>query len=247
MLMPTIRKSMPCNVRRIAACIAYRNKTRTRITRQYNELNLLSTSLPNVAACRTYSNETDSKPSVSLPMLVNDAEVFKPSLLIPFRLFFLSFRTIPHIDKEFDIAQILNGAKYAVTVISKALAIRDYDSLEGLVAEDVIEVLRTKIETLSDEQRQLIAVIEEAIVFQVLCDIAATTTDEEHSIEFKMICHYFPTDMVERKMLENLTFKDFSKLESFLICNYTFTRKYVNNIGGSWIATFVNHFSGIMT
>ena len=47
--------------------------------------------------------------------------------------------------------------------------------MEGLVAEDMIEVLRTKIETLNPEQRWLIAVNEEDIVFQILSDISAET------------------------------------------------------------------------
>lgn len=69
-------------------------------------------------------------------------------------------------------------------------------------------------------------------------------TGEEHSIQFKMICHYIP-GLVEKKkkMWEETSFSDFSKLENLLVCNYTFTRKYVNNVGGSWIATFVNHYS----
>ncbi|XP_011158660.1 uncharacterized protein LOC105195111 isoform X1 [Solenopsis invicta] len=242
MLVPAIRRSVPCNLRRVAACVIYRNKTRTRIVRRCDESNFLFTSLPNVVACRTYNTESDSESHASLPMLVTGADVFTPSLLTPFRLFFLSFRTIPYIDKEFLISETLNGAKYAITVISKALANRDYDSLEGLVAENMIEVLRTKIETLNPEQRCLIAVNQEDIAFHVLCDIAATT-DKEHSIEFKMICHYIPGMTEKKQMLERANFTDLSKLGNLLVCNYTFTRKYVNNIGGSWIATFVNHFS----
>lgn len=64
-------------------------------------------------------------------------------------------------------------------MISRALANKDYESLEGLVAEDMIEVLKTKIETLSPEQRWLIAVREEDVVFQVLSDIATTATGKK--------------------------------------------------------------------
>ncbi|XP_018376473.1 PREDICTED: uncharacterized protein LOC108769784 [Trachymyrmex cornetzi] len=242
MLIPTIRKSVPCNLRRIVACVTYRNKMRTKIARQYNETNLLSSSIPNVATCRIYSTESDSEPRVSLPMLVTNVEPFKPSFLIPFRLFFFSFQTIPQIDKEFSISETLQGIRYAITVISKALANENYDSLEGLVAEDMIEVLRTKIETLNSEQRWLIAVNEKDIAFQILSDISAET-DIYNSIQIKTIFHYIP-GMGEKKKLEPAsTFTDISKFGDMLICNYIFTRKYVNNVGGSWIATFVNHYS----
>lgn len=56
-------------------------------------------------------------------------------------------------------------------IISNALANEDYDSLKGLVAEDMIEILRTKIRTLSPEQRRLIAAKD--FMFLMLSDISA--------------------------------------------------------------------------
>ncbi|KAG5317424.1 MAIP1 protein, partial [Pseudoatta argentina] len=237
MLISMIRKSVPCNLRRIVASVTYRNKMRTKIAQQYNETNLLSSSTSNVT-CRIYCTESDSKPHVSLPMLVTNVEPFKTSFLMPFRLLFFSFK-IPQIDKEFSISETDRGIIYAITVISNALANENYDSLEGLVAEEMIEILRTKIETLSSEQRSLIAVNKESIAFQFLSDIS-TKTDKDHSVQIKIILHYIP-GMAERKSA--FTFADMSKFTKILVCNYTFTRKYVNNIGGSWIATFVNHYS----
>ncbi|KAG5313435.1 MAIP1 protein, partial [Acromyrmex insinuator] len=233
---------VPCNLRRIVASVTYRNKMRTKIAQQYeyNETNLLSSSTSNVT-CRIYCTESDSKPHVSLPMLVTNVEPFKTSFLMPFRLLFFSFK-IAQIDKEFSISETDRGIIYAITVISNALANENYDSLEGLVAEDMIEILRTKIETLSSEQRSLIAINKESIVFQFLSDIS-TKTDKDHSVQIKMILHYIP-GMAERKNRKSaFTFADMSKFTNILVCNYTFTRNYVNNIGGSWIATFVNHYS----
>jgi len=71
------------------------------------------------------------------------------------------------------------------------------------------------------------------------------SSDEEHSIQIKMICHYIPGMAEKKKRLEEGSemFANLSKLADLLVCNYTFTRKYVNNIGGPWIATFVNHYS----
>lgn len=68
-------------------------------------------------------------------------------------------------------------------------------------------------------------------------------TDEEHSIQFKMICHYIPGLAEKKKIWEEAPFSNLSKFNYFLVCNYTFARKYVNNVGGPWIATFVNHYS----
>ncbi|KAL6438086.1 hypothetical protein ACFW04_004375 [Cataglyphis niger] len=237
MLISTIRKSVPCNLRRIAACVTYRNKTRTKIPRYCNESNLLSTSLPNFASCRIYSTESE----VSLPMLVEGAPVHIPSLLTPLKLLYLSiFRITPYIDEEFNVDEFLKGAKHATVVISKALTNKDYESLQELVTEDLIEILKAKIETLSPHQRQLIAVDEDDMLFYMLSDIEATV-GEEHSIKITIICHYIQ-GLAEKKNKMMTGMIDFT-IAKHLICNYTFTRKYVNNIGGPWIATFVNHYT----
>lgn len=111
MLIPAIRKSVPCNLRRIAAYVIYRNKMRTKIAWQCYESDLF-VSFPNVATCRNYSTESNSGPRVSLPMLVDNAKVFMPSFLMPFRLFFLSNMTISRIDKEFTMSETSEGIKY---------------------------------------------------------------------------------------------------------------------------------------
>lgn len=240
MLIPAIRRNVPCNLRRFTACVTYRNKTRTKVPPGYcNESDLLSTSLPNFASCRIYSTESE----ISLPMLVDQAPAHVPSLLTPLKLLYLStLRIAPYIDKEFDITEFLKGAKYATAIISKALTNKNYDSLQGLVTEDMIEILRAKIETLSPNQRQLIAVDETDMLFYMLSDIDATV-GEEHSIKITTICHYIQ-GLAEKKnkmMMSGLI--DFTTSTKHLVCNYTFTRKYINNIGGPWIATFVNHYT----
>ncbi|CAL1688792.1 unnamed protein product [Lasius platythorax] len=175
-------------------------------------------------------------------MLVDGAPAHIPSLLTPLKLLYLSvFRITPHIDKEFDVAEFLKGARYATVIISKALTNKDYESLQGLVTEDMIEILRTKIETLSPNQRQLIAVNEDDVLFYILSDIAATI-GEEHSIKITIICHYVQGLAEKRNKIMGGVI-DFTTSTEHLVCNYTFIRKYVNNIGGPWIATFVNHYT----
>lgn len=242
MLVPAIRKGVPWNLRRITACVNYRNKTRTKIPRYCHESTLLSASLPNFASCRIYSTESDSQPRIFLPMLVDGAPTHIPTFLTPLKLlYFSTFKIIPHIDKEFDVVEFLKGARYATVIISKALTNKDYESLQGLVTEDMIEILRNKIETLSPNQRQLIAVNDDDMLFYILSDIAATL-GEEHSIKITIICHYIQ-GLAEKKNKIMSGIIDFTTSTEHLVCNYTFIRKYVNNIGGPWIASLVNHYT----
>jgi len=63
----------------------------------------------------------------------------------------------------------------ATSLISKALMNKDYESLNGLVTENMIESLKTKIETLSPNQRQLIAMNESDMIIYTISDIDVTT------------------------------------------------------------------------
>ncbi|KAL6259159.1 hypothetical protein P5V15_009080 [Pogonomyrmex californicus] len=239
MLVPAIRRSTSCSLRRIAACITYRDKTRSKLAQSCNESNLLSASLQSFAARRIYC--TDSENDFNLPTLVDGVKVFLPSLTDTFHMLYLTFMKVPSIDKEFLLSETLEGIKHAITVISQALAKEDYDSLDGLVTDDMIETLRAKISTFNSAQKRLIAVNEED-GFVVLCDMAVHTTGEEHSIEVKAICQYIPGFGNEKKT-DMMSVTQFFQRGKFLVCNYTFVRKYVNNVGGPWIATFVNHYS----
>ncbi|XP_032663925.1 m-AAA protease-interacting protein 1, mitochondrial isoform X2 [Odontomachus brunneus] len=222
------------------------NKTKIKVAQYYDESNLLSTSFPHLAACRIYSTERDSQPRVTLPMLVEDARVQLPSVFAPLKLLYLStFKIFPHIDKEFDAHEVVEGAKYASIVISKALSNKDFESLQGLVTDDMIEILSRKIETFSPNERQLIELNNDNIIFYVLSDITATTssTSSEHSIEIATMCHYMPSNIDKRSKTLGPVYMEYALAANQLICNYKFIRKYVNNIGGPWIATFVNHYT----
>lgn len=71
-----------------------------------------------------------------------------------------------------------------------------------------------------------------------------STIGSEHSIEITTTVYYVPGIHTTGKF--DTTGAKLSAYVSsdsdFLVCNYTFTRKYVNNVGGPWIATFVNHY-----
>jgi 5'-3' exonuclease len=65
---------------------------------------------------------------------------------------------------------------------------KDYESLNGLVAENMIESLKTKIETLSPNQRQLIAMNESDMIIYTISDIDVTTDATGMITEINIIC-----------------------------------------------------------
>lgn len=111
MLVSVIRRSIQCNLRRVAVCVISKNKTG--VARRYNETNLLSTSLPHLDAYRIYSTENDSQPRVNLPMLVEGAPKQIPPIWALWKaIYLLLTRILPYIDHHFDMKEVLHGIKY---------------------------------------------------------------------------------------------------------------------------------------
>lgn len=78
----------------------------------------------------------------------------------------------------------------------------------------------------------------------IVCDATYTSPiANEHSISISTMCHYIPNFEGNKEKLMGMSVTELSKEMVYIICTYTFVRKYVNNVGGTWIATFVNHYS----
>lgn len=73
---------------------------------------------------------------------------------------------------------------------------------------------------------------------------------EEQTVEISQLVFY----MREPDTPENNAEQEYGSIDRFITqfqrakciaCNYTFQRTYTNGIGGSWVATVVNHFSPV--
>lgn len=79
-------------------------------------------------------------------------------------------------------SEILNGQLQALEFVSNALATEDYESISSLVNPQTLQNLRNKINTLTWEQKQLIATKKDDIVVCFPYEVGIMFDDEQGNI-----------------------------------------------------------------
>lgn len=161
--------------------------------------------------------------------------MWQKSPMVLFPLFnictsYLIIRTT--IDRDFRLKEFVNGARQAITVISNALATQNYDTLDGIVKERSIKILRHRVDRLTDSQRQLIGVDPSKLLSIPGLMAIRRTKGNETIVEIDLLG--VNVRDIDEKMLDMNAIR-------FIFCCYTFQRKYADGVGGAWIAKVVNH------
>ncbi|XP_076175591.1 m-AAA protease-interacting protein 1, mitochondrial [Ptiloglossa arizonensis] len=153
------------------------------------------------------------------------------------------------IDNEFSLEEFSIGAQQAVMVVSRALAIQNYESLNGLVENESIEVLKSYISQMTEQKRLEIAVNDISLLNIWICDldISKGTPNEGFDYILKIpILAYYIKEKILLESLKDLLFleKQISQNKGKLTVmkwNYSFKREYVNNVGKPWIIYNIEH------
>ncbi|XP_033323633.2 uncharacterized protein LOC117218967 [Megalopta genalis] len=161
------------------------------------------------------------------------------------------FRTA--IDNTFNLEEFTAGSLHAITTISQALAAKDYEQLNGLVDELVIDMLKKRVDLLTTEQRELIPVTDKNLFWYYIYDMdikdcrVALGKRCETLIEVSLLGYYsreLDVDFTDRQNYSKTVINAIGRrVIHILMFNYTFQRCYYNDAGGPWIATVVNHFT----
>uniref|UniRef100_A0A8C5RRU8 Matrix AAA peptidase interacting protein 1 n=1 Tax=Laticauda laticaudata TaxID=8630 RepID=A0A8C5RRU8_LATLA len=85
------------------------------------------------------------------------------------RLYFFLIRT--YFDRDFSVQEFMQGAKHAFTVVSRLISQCKYDVLEELVSKEMIQVLREKLSSLSENHRKALAAEMDEIMFTATGDV----------------------------------------------------------------------------
>ncbi|XP_043252976.1 m-AAA protease-interacting protein 1, mitochondrial-like isoform X2 [Colletes gigas] len=186
---------------------------------------------------------------INLPSLMDVPKYHNPSLSLWYSQIFLRIYVPFTIDREFSLNEFNRGARQAMDIVSHALANENYEELNGLVEDKTLEILKENVSRLTPEQRNLIAVRQDWLVDPVPYTTSIKRDqdkDKDFIIEVSYVGIYIiplnkPSD-VQKNELE-MFLKSFIPAGHSVACNYTFQRKYVNGVGGSWLITVVNHFT----
>ncbi|XP_015177155.1 PREDICTED: uncharacterized protein LOC107066745 [Polistes dominula] len=239
------------NVRNFSSSVTCNNVISGRMLYESKELLPFLTSPKNLTIYRNYYNENNKEKGdqVSLPQLIpgpinttfSVPKVFK----VPFMQLFVRFITK---DPEFELPILLTNTKKAASIVSIALANQDYDSLYNLVDNNLLNLLKTRIDTLSDEQRKLIAMNEENITLFMAYDLKFRriyNTEEKKRVELTLVGHYIPGfnvhEFFDQKVKDRLERLLILKKQKTFVCNYVFSRDYCDDLESHWIIKHINH------
>ncbi|KAH0504255.1 hypothetical protein LTLLF_183830 [Microtus ochrogaster] len=124
-------------------------------------------SLP-AAPSRSYSTEEQPQQRQKTRMIILGFS--NPINWVRTRIY--AFLIWAYFDKDFSIAEFSEGAKQAFAHVSKLLSQCKFDLLEELVTKEVLQVLKEKVTSLSDNHKSALAAEVDDIVYTSAGDIS---------------------------------------------------------------------------
>ncbi|XP_047367148.1 uncharacterized protein LOC124955966 isoform X2 [Vespa velutina] len=231
------------DLRNLYVSVAYNNYILGMKGYQSKELILPSITSKRNIIYRNFSQNEKNKRKIVLPQLIPGPTYITQSFFNFIKIQWYEI-FIPFIikDTDFNIKDIMESAKKAASMVSIALSNKDYDSLENLVDDYVLDILKLKVNTLTEEERKLIAMTEENILLCLPYNINfLIESEEKKTVELEFIIHYSP-DINIKEEIKNQKFIHFIKNGHKCVSNYIFKRDYIQDRNTYWIIKHLNHF-----
>ncbi|XP_024936373.1 uncharacterized protein LOC107263223 isoform X2 [Cephus cinctus] len=208
--------------------------------------------MDNLNQYRSYSTEPKPQQNIRLPQLSDFPMLFWPNFFKSIRNFILVHMVIkPYMDNEFNLQEFVAASKHAVSRVSRALAMEEYESLEGLVSDELLADLKSKISNFALRQRTRLAVEKEDIYMCFPYEVGVMFKDEDSKrrfVEITMIYHVMTGIGKMRAEGELIpinigTMPEYQ--EKMYILNYRFIREFTSGVQTPWVINMINHFMPI--
>ena len=115
-------------------------------------------------------------------MLMDLPRIAYPNVFHMLRNFFSRVLISGYFDSTFAIKPFSDGARQALTVVSRLIANEQFNDLHGFVTREVINEVKENYQYLSSQQKQQIAVEENEIIFSHPYLIGMIMDDETSKI-----------------------------------------------------------------
>ncbi|XP_070588190.1 m-AAA protease-interacting protein 1, mitochondrial [Erythrolamprus reginae] len=163
------------------------------------------------------------------------------------RLYFFLIRT--YFDRDFSVQEFMQGAKHAFTVVSSLISQCKYDVLEELVSKEVIQVLKEKLSSLSENHRKALAAEMDEIMFTATGDVGIYYDDSGRKfVSILMSFWYLSSADIPDKTPEGakvfqiaLSGESIPKRRHLLLANYEFRREFTQGVKPDWMITWIEH------
>uniref|UniRef100_T1JDZ2 Tim44-like domain-containing protein n=1 Tax=Strigamia maritima TaxID=126957 RepID=T1JDZ2_STRMM len=153
------------------------------------------------------------------------------------------------IDSDFDPREFLEGAREAISQISKVLASGKLEELKGFVTEEAIAAITPNLQKMSARQRRHLEMdihdIYVGFIDLIEVKIDTRTTPITKFISITCCFHSLRDLMNFKKMYPETTFYNImDHKDRISVSNYRFIRDYTegNKLSGHWMINKLNHF-----
>ncbi|XP_037542190.1 m-AAA protease-interacting protein 1, mitochondrial [Nematolebias whitei] len=151
-----------------------------------------------------------------------------------------------YFDKEFSVEEFTEGATQAFSHVSGLLSRCQFEALEGLVDEDLIEKLAGKCCFLSSSHKEALSANPDDILFMILRDVRIFYDNERKFVRILMHFWYvtsawlpgeieFPRSKFFKRDDENET------TERILEAIYEFQKEFTQGAPSDWTITRIEH------
>uniref|UniRef100_A0A8C5QNP6 M-AAA protease-interacting protein 1, mitochondrial n=1 Tax=Leptobrachium leishanense TaxID=445787 RepID=A0A8C5QNP6_9ANUR len=173
-----------------------------------------------------------------------------PNPIIWFRTRIYFFLIRAYFDQEFTVTEFTEGAKQAFLLVSRLLSERKFEALTDLVANEVIQDVQEKCNSLSDNHRNALAARSEDLMFSTTGDVAIYYDNNRRFVNILMQFWYLtyadiPDDDEQPEgtklfqvVLGDKKVKDGKRL---ITANYEFRREFTQGVKPEWIITRIKH------
>ncbi|XP_056107730.1 m-AAA protease-interacting protein 1, mitochondrial [Rhinichthys klamathensis goyatoka] len=198
-----------------------------------------------VCSVRQYSSERGRHKQNQKVVVVG---IPNPFIWFRTRIYFFLIRT--YFDKEFSIEEFSEGAKQAFSHVSRLLSQCQFESLEGLVAKDLIEKLEEKCAHLPLSHQRALSAESDEIMYTTTGDVGIYYDDSGRKFVSILMRFWYltsariPEDGMEGARIFQVDIGgegERPETKRLLTANYEFQREFTQGMTPDWIITRIEH------
>ncbi|OCT61328.1 m-AAA protease-interacting protein 1, mitochondrial isoform X1 [Xenopus laevis] len=170
-----------------------------------------------------------------------------PVIWVRSRIYFFLIRA--YFDREFNIEEFTDGAKQAFTLVSKLLSQCKFDALQNLISSELLQDIKEKCSSLSDNHRNALAAHSDEIMYTTTGDVAIYYDNNGKKFVsilmrfWYLTCAELPDESLEgTKVFQFIMGDETTKnTKRLLTANYEFRREFTQGVKPDWIITRIEH------
>ncbi|KAM4698589.1 m-AAA protease-interacting protein 1, mitochondrial [Rhinophrynus dorsalis] len=172
-----------------------------------------------------------------------------PNPFIWFRSKIYFFLIRAYFDRDFNVEEFTEGAKQAFILVSRLLSQSKFDALENLVCGELIQDIKEKCSSLSDNHRNALAANSDEIMYTTPGDVGIYYDDNGRKFVsilmrfWYLTCADLQEDSLEGTKVFQVVLGDENSKDAkrLLTANYEFRREFTQGVKPDWIITRIEH------